>query len=261
MDYKIYKTDVDDLNPVAFNKGFSDYTADQPRTGADMNAADADGAHRTYHLPVPVGGTPSHYVPTTKQSAVYGTIQYLASNGGQSAISLVFDGVDDIDTVVAAWDAANVGNEATHDAIGVEVPAAGTVNLSNEGVYHLVKDATSVSAADVVDKTKQIEALYNTMNTEVYDEMETVFGTRDANSSNAYYETYKLMSATPASYSSQGLTASVASTSYAIGDALDTDLKIQGHADERIVDIEAYSVWRMNRIETFKTAKAAVLAS
>ena len=45
-------------------------------------------------------------------------------------IALVFDGIDDVDTVVNAWNAANTTNTLTHDGAGTEVLGAQTVTLS-----------------------------------------------------------------------------------------------------------------------------------
>lgn len=254
MDYKVYKTDNDDLNPALF----MEYNAETPKTGADLNGADADKAYHTYHLPVPAGGDPRHFSPEKLQSAEHEGVEYKADNEGQGDISLVFDGADDIATVVSAWNTANSGNEVSHDGTGTDVPTAITLMLLGDGIYHLTRDAQAVTDTEDVDKGAAELALYNTMVADVYTEMASVFGTKDPNSANAYYETYKLMIAAPANYAGQGLTVSVPSATFAAGDTLETDVRVTNYATERQTVIEAYSVWRMNRIETFKVDKAAL---
>ena len=48
-----------------------------------------------------------------------------------NSISLVFDGIDDVATVVGAWNTANPGNTVSHDGAGTEVLPAATVNLAD----------------------------------------------------------------------------------------------------------------------------------
>jgi hypothetical protein len=55
-----------------------------------------------------------------------------AGDAGNS-ISLVFDGIDDVDTVVAAWNAANPSNQVVVDGGGTSVPTALTYTLSGGG--------------------------------------------------------------------------------------------------------------------------------
>ena len=78
-----------------------------------------------------IDSTPIPAVPAT---ATYESVVFTATTGGVDGnlISLVFDGVDDIDTVISDWNAANVGNEVgfSSDTIaGTDVLPAGTVNL------------------------------------------------------------------------------------------------------------------------------------
>lgn len=66
-------------------------------------------------------------------SAEYEGVTYTADEVGTigNSISLVFDGNDDIDTVVDAWNTSNPSNTVSSDASdGTVVPSAGTVNLS-----------------------------------------------------------------------------------------------------------------------------------
>lgn len=79
-----------------------------------------------------------------KDTVPTGGVQAFASHGSQpitftadtigiigNSISLVFNGTDDIDTVIAAWNGANSGNTVSHDGTGTEVLPAGTVNLAS----------------------------------------------------------------------------------------------------------------------------------
>ncbi len=258
MNYKIYKTDDNDLNPSSFMGGEQDYTASLPKTGADMNGGDANKAYHTYHLSVPTGGDPRHYEPEKLQSAEYGGVEYKADNEGQGQIDIFFDGVDDIDTVVAAWDAANVGNEVSHDGTGTDVPTTTTVNLQGDGVYHLTRNSTSKTTADAADLQASKDALATTYIKDVYDELFTQFGTRRDDTMNANLETWKLMSSDSASFSSQGLVATRATGTYAVADTLETDVKIAEWADECLVDVTSYAVWRANRQKTYNDAIAAL---
>jgi hypothetical protein len=65
-------------------------------------------------------------------SVSYASVTYTSSNLGSSGnnVALVFDGTDDIDTVLLAWNTANPTNLITSDAAnGAVVPAAGTATL------------------------------------------------------------------------------------------------------------------------------------
>lgn len=71
-------------------------------------------------------------------SAVSGGATFTAVNYGVSgnSISLVFDGIDDIDTVVAAWNLANPSNQVTFTGVvGTTVLGAQTVTLANGAQY------------------------------------------------------------------------------------------------------------------------------
>ena len=62
-------------------------------------------------------------------------VTFLAVTAGYlgDEISLVFDGIEDIATVVAAWNLANPTNQVAHDGIGTEVPTAQTLDLAYGG--------------------------------------------------------------------------------------------------------------------------------
>lgn len=66
-------------------------------------------------------------------SATVGPNVFTAVNFGVSgnSIALIFDGIDDVSTVVAAWNAANPANQVSFTGSGATVPAAQTVTLAN----------------------------------------------------------------------------------------------------------------------------------
>jgi hypothetical protein len=66
-----------------------------------------------------------------RASATVGPNVFTAVNFGTvgNSISLIFDGIDDVTTVVAAWNAANPTNTVSFTGSGATVPSAQTVNL------------------------------------------------------------------------------------------------------------------------------------
>ncbi len=64
----------------------------------------------------------------------------IANNDGDTgnSIALVFDGIDDVTTVVAAWNIANPSNQVTIISGGASVPDAGTYPLSGGGSSALI---------------------------------------------------------------------------------------------------------------------------
>lgn len=134
----------------------------------------------------------------------------------------------------------------------------------SDGSYTYVSWYTiseNTAAKTQADKDSQILTAYQTMNTDVLTQMGVVFGTTNADSAAAYERTWNLMVATPSDWSGAGLTARFAVAGFAIGDALDTDQKITDYATAKVAEVNAYGVWRMQRIETFRTDKAAIEAS
>jgi hypothetical protein len=60
-----------------------------------------------------------------------------------NSVSLVFDGVDDLDTVIDAWNTANPSNTVSHDATGDEVPSAQTLELDQGSAAYKKLNAPS----------------------------------------------------------------------------------------------------------------------
>lgn len=115
-------------------------------------------------------------------------------------------------------------------------------------------------AAQDYSKPERISQAYEAMNTYVLSEMSKVFGTTSTESATAYEATWRLMIASPSLFVSAGLTARFGSAGLNIGDALDTDQKVQDYANAKIAEVEAYAVNRMQRIEQFRSEKAAIEA-
>ena len=71
---------------------------------------------------------------------------------GGNSIALVFDGIDDVTTVVAAWNAANPSNQVSFSGSGATVPTAQTVSLSN-GAWESVQTSANRDYSPIsVDK-------------------------------------------------------------------------------------------------------------
>ena len=82
-----------------------------------------------------IAGTvlPKGIISAVAATAIAQGVTFTAVTAGTigNSISLVFDGVADVDTVVDAWNLANPGNMVTHSGVGTEVLTATTVNLAD----------------------------------------------------------------------------------------------------------------------------------
>jgi hypothetical protein len=97
------------------------------------------------------------------------------------------------------------------------------------------------------EKPAMVTEAYNAMVTDVYDQMEVVFGTRNDASATAFAATFEAMLKRPESYVDEtlGFVDAAAVTAYATA---------------KIATSDAYGVYRMKRIAQFETEKAAILA-
>jgi len=75
---------------------------------------------------------PAAYAADENSPAPFGVVADVPGDGGNS-ISLTFDGVDDVDTVVAAYNAANPSNTVTIKTGGISVPDPQTITLAGGG--------------------------------------------------------------------------------------------------------------------------------
>lgn len=122
------------------------------------------------------------------------------------------------------------------------------------------KVAAKAAAAAAAQKVTEITERYNDMNADVYAAMTALFGTSKSDSAQAYHETWKLMKEKPLLFHESGLKAHKAIGSFAAGAALDTIQKVEDYADACLAAVEAYGVWRMERIKQFQDEKAAIEA-
>lgn len=72
-------------------------------------------------------------IPAIKATITYSDVIFLADVAGANGndIFLQFDGISDIDTIVNAWNIANVGNEVSHNGVGTDVLNASTIRLTS----------------------------------------------------------------------------------------------------------------------------------
>lgn len=136
------------------------------------------------------------------------------------------------------------------------------------GVIELQSDPTKKAEMIAQDHGSLITEKYNEMNTDVYGEMKTVFGTTKSDSASRNYETWKRMKEVPAMFSGEGLVSDrqlIASDDetilFELDDALNTDEKITQYATRLLELADAYAVFVMKRIKQFKDEKAAILDS
>ncbi len=71
-------------------------------------------------------------IPTSYAKILYKGVTFTAVTAGPNGnlISLVFNGSQDIGTVVAAWNLANPANQVTHNGVNVNILDAGTAKLT-----------------------------------------------------------------------------------------------------------------------------------
>jgi len=97
-----------------------------------------------------------HTTAKATASVVYDTVTFTAVNAGSAgnSIALVFDGIDDVATVVGAWNLANPSNTVGYSGLGTYVPAAGTAQLAggtdNQGLdVYMLNPSMVVTATDL----------------------------------------------------------------------------------------------------------------
>lgn len=109
-----------------------------------------------------------------------------------------------------------------------------------------------------------IETAYNSMKTDIYNELYEVFRTKEPATATAHYETWKKMKEAPTGYSSLGLKVdhqvnnADGTELFDPGSALDTDQKVVAYATRKVEQAEAYGVYRMQRLQQFQNEKAAL---
>lgn len=124
--------------------------------------------------------------------------------------------------------------------------------------WELQEDADLLAAWTAKDKAAQISERYADMEQDIYDQLEAATGTRNPATATAQYESWKVMSAKPSLFHSQGLLAEIAVGSFSKGDALDTIQKVEDYANACIAAVEAYGVYRLTRRKQFAEEKAVI---
>lgn len=133
----------------------------------------------------------------------------------------------------------------------VTVPTFDTVAFESERVFN-VGDAFFLPQPD--PKEVAIAEAYRIMDSEVRAEMVNVFGTSVAESATANQLTWANMLVKPELYSSAGLKDD-------LGNILNTNELVIAYAQAKINASDAYSVWRLQRVDAFRAERQAILDS
>ena len=135
-------------------------------------------------------------------------------------------------------------------------------------VWNITVDTTAKAEAEAAaSQQAQIEAAYNSMVKDIYDELYNVFRTRQPETATAEKETWDDMLLTPANYASLGLTVdhqlnnADGTELFSPGSALDTAEKITAYATRKLEQVRAYGPYRMQRKQQFYNERAAILGS
>lgn len=108
----------------------------------------------------------------------------------------------------------------------------------------VVLDAVKSSAKT---KTEQIQVAYDLMVKDVYDQMETVFGTRNDVSAAATASTWEAMKSRPANY--VGMM------------GLMDEASVITYVDAKLLLADNYAKWRLTRIAQFQAEKATIMGA
>lgn len=131
--------------------------------------------------------------------------------------------------------------------------------IGEDGAISFEVDTEKVAAKAAAEKAALVTAAYNQMNTDVYAQMASVFGTTKSDSATAFEGTFKLMAQKPELFVNEGLVADKAVGAFLVGDALNTTELVAEYAAARIAEVEAYAVYRMNRIKQFHAERELIL--
>lgn len=157
-----------------------------------------------------------------------------------------------------AW-GGNYGNKNYCDHVQIidldENYLLSPVPQDAEGDWALAEDVTLKTMGD---KKVQIEIAYGLMFEDSIAHMESAFGTKVESSAVAYEKTWNLMVSDPAFFASEGLSARFDRGGLLTGEALDTDQKVLDYANDCLVKVKSYAIWRMKRIQSFRDEKATI---
>ena len=113
--------------------------------------------------------------------------------------------------------------------------------------YEIAVDNNLLAIKIAKEKEEQISVLYNEMVDDVYDNMETLFGTRNDVSAAATASTWEAMAKRPANY-------------VGMNEALSSEAAVLAYANNQLTLADNYAKWRLGRLAQFNAAKAALLA-
>lgn len=110
------------------------------------------------------------------------------------------------------------------------------------------------------EKGERISVKFNTLNAEVITEMKTTYDTTNPDSASANVLHWLIMKMEPAKFESAGLWVRIATTSYALGTALDTEQKVLEYATEALDMAISYSISREQKILQFIVDRQTIQA-
>lgn len=142
------------------------------------------------------------------------------------------------------------------------------INEFGENYWNITIDQDAkAQALAAKSKQDQIEAAYNAMVKDIYDELYKVFRTRQPETATAEKETWDDMLINAANYASLGLKVdhqlnnADGSELFSPGSALDTAQKIVAYATRKLEQVRAYGPYRMQRKQQFYDERATILGS
>jgi hypothetical protein len=116
----------------------------------------------------------------------------------------------------------------------------------------LVLDSNLVNAKAARLLSEAVTEKYSDMNSDVYAQMNTVFGTSKSDSAVAFKETWDLMVSHPEDYVNKAMND--------VGTIMTTELEVTTYAQTKLNAVRAYSVYRLERIQQFYAERAAILS-
>lgn len=131
-----------------------------------------------------------------------------------------------------------------------------------DGSVELTSSPEKIASIKAAGKAAQAAEAYQRMDKDVFDRMETIFGTRRPDSAAAFSETWQLMVNKPQLFAGvSGVIADKAVAGLVRGQPLTTQTQVLAFANARIAEAEAYAVWRLQRIVQFQMERAAIMAA
>lgn len=111
-------------------------------------------------------------------------------------------------------------------------------------------------------KSAQIQNAYQRMDLEIFDRMQTVFGTRRADSATAFIQTWALMKEKPQMFAGQpGIVSDAPVAGLVTGQPLSTSQQVVDFASARLAMADAFAVYRMQRITQYIFERSQILAA